>query len=61
MISKIRVSHVKPDAGEARLWVPDQILGPIGDLLCGTGNVKAWGEAYNEVDKRVTMFMSPLL
>ena len=61
LIGGIQVEHVAPGPAEPRLWVPDQVLGAIGDLLCGTGNPAAWGEAWNEIDRRDTLYPAALV
>lgn len=61
MIERIQVEHVKPDAGEPRLWVPDQVLGPIGDILCGSPDMSWWSKAWDKLDPRVAIYPAALL
>ena len=57
MIGKIWVEHVRPDAGEPRLWVPDQVLGAVGDVLCGFTDNWMRESAWDEIDNRITLLM----
>lgn len=41
LIKDIRVRHVAPCVTDPRLWMPDQALGAVGDILCVTGNPSA--------------------
>ena len=61
MIERIRIEHVRPDAGEARLWVPDQILGAIGDMFVGAEGTGKWSKYWDEIDPHVTLLMAALL
>ena len=61
MIERIRIEHVRPDAGEARLWAPDQVLGAIGDMFVGTEDTNKWANYWDEIDPHVTLLMAALL
>jgi len=60
LIKNIRVRHVASGTDDPRLWMPDQVLGAVGDILCGTGNPSAWSRAWEAVDKRVKILLAPL-
>lgn len=60
LIRDIRVRHVDSGTGDPRLWMPDQVLGAVGDILCGTGNPSAWSRAWERVDGHIDMLLAPL-
>lgn len=55
MIERLRIQHIRPDAGEVRLWVPDQILGAVGDLIVGAEGWEKWYEYWDEIDPHVSL------
>ena len=59
-IARIRVQRVHPDAGEVRLWIPDQILGAIGDMFVGAEGTDKWGKYWDEIDSHITLLMATL-
>ena len=59
-IKDIHIRHVKSDSNDPKLWMPDQILGAVGDILSGSGNVGKWSRIWNEVDEHVTMLLAPV-
>lgn len=61
MIERIRIEHIRPDAGEVRLWVPDQVLGAIGDMFVGAEGTGKWSKHWDEIDPHVTLLMATLL
>ncbi len=61
MIEHIRVQHVRPDEGEVRLWIPDQILGAIGDMFVGAEGTGKWSRYWDEIDPHITLLMATLL
>lgn len=60
VIKDIRIHHVKSDVDDPRLWMPDQILGAVGDILAGTGSTGKWSRVWDEVDEHVTMLLAPV-
>lgn len=60
MIERIRVQHIRPDAGEVRLWIPDQILGALGDMFVGAEGTSKWGKYWAEIDPHITLLMATL-
>lgn len=60
LISDIRVRHVTPGEDDPRLWMPDQVLGAVGDILCGTGNPSSWSRHWAKVDEHVDILLAPL-
>lgn len=44
VISSIRVEHAGPE--EHGLWLPDQMLGAYGDVLCGTRGSSVWAAEW---------------
>lgn len=60
LISSIRIRHVRSDEQEPRLWMPDQVLGAVGDILCGTGHPSAWAKPWKKVDEHVEILLAPL-
>ena len=60
IVRDIKITHVSSQTPDPRLWMPDQILGAVGDILCGTGNPREWADAWKEVDKHVSILLAPL-
>ena len=60
-LERIRIEHIRPDAGEVRLWVPDQVLGAIGDMFVGAEGTGKWSKHWDEIDPHVTLLMATLL
>lgn len=60
LIKSIRIRHVKSDELEPRLWMLDQVLGAVGDILCGTGHPSAWAKPWKKVDEHVEIMLAPL-
>lgn len=58
IIKDLRIEHVESDADEPRLWVPDQILGAIGDMFSGSEGTDRWGKHWNDIGNRVTLLMA---
>ena len=49
------------DVPDVRLWVPDQVLGAIGDMFVGAEGTGKWGKYWDEIDPHVTLLMATLL
>ncbi len=60
VIRDIRVDHVSSDERDARLWMPDQVLGAVGDILCGAADTAAWSRSWDEIDPHVSILLAPL-
>lgn len=60
MIDRIRIKHARPDEGEVRFWVPDQILGAIGDMFVDAEGISKWSKYWDEIDPHITLLMATL-
>lgn len=60
IIRGIRISHVGSDERDPRLWTCDQVLGAVGDILCGAPGTAAWSRSWDEVDPHVSMLLTTL-
>ncbi len=47
-VEAIALEHAHA-SDEARLWVPDQILGAYGDWLCDEREARKWGDSWLEI------------
>ena len=60
VIRDIRVDHVSSGERDPRLWMPNQVLGAVGDILRGAPGTAAWSRSWDEVDPHVSMLLAPL-
>ena len=60
MIQSIRIRHINPGEPDPRLWMPDQVLGAVGDILCGAPDTAAWSQSWDEVHPHVSILLAPL-
>ena len=60
LIRDIRIRHLRSGEDEPKLWMPDQVLGAVGDILCGTGDPGSWSRHWERVDEHVDILLAPL-
>ena len=51
-VKVIDVVHMRAD-DEPRLWLPDQVLGAYGDVLCGSRGCDKWRDAWFGISRQV--------
>ena len=58
-IRTINVGHAS-GANEPRLWIPDQIIGAMGDYITQTGNWRYWRKEWEKINPSIERIDIPL-
>lgn len=59
LVTAIRLEHARANE-DMRLWIPDQILGAYGDVLCHAESVNKWEGPWEEIYPHITILNTSL-